>query len=117
MKNLKRLNNTQLLNIEKDQSERTLTFDSILKNGLNLISRPRTLKYSFVTDYCKEISFERSLYNELDEKTIQAAVNGPIADHNWTQKVFIINPTVIEIVSFLHFRSQLYALTTVIYSV
>jgi hypothetical protein len=87
LKNLKQLNGVLLTNTDFENATRTITYEAILKRGLHLLTRPRSLKYSFVTDYCKEVASKRNLYSELDDKLIQSAINAPIADSNWTMKV------------------------------
>lgn len=84
------LNNAQFATSEQDQANRTITFDLTLKRGLYLLTRPRTLKHSFVTDYCKEITTKRSLINELDDKALQIMLTGSIADQSWTLKVLVL---------------------------
>jgi hypothetical protein len=87
LKSLKILNNVQFATSEQDQANRTISFDLVLKKGFNLITRPRTLKYSFVTDFCKDVSTKRSNFNEIEDKLLQIAISGPVSDQSWTLKV------------------------------
>ena len=79
------MNNVQFATSEQDQANRVITLDLVLKRGLNLITRPRTLKHSFVTDFCKEISTKRN--NEFEDKAFQIAISCQVSDQSWTLKV------------------------------
>ncbi len=86
LKNITALNGQALNSQEiESSSNKKFTIDTVIAHSLYIVNRPRTLRYCFVTDYCKADKNIQGQYFYDDQVLLSTSLN--VHDPNWQYKV------------------------------
>ena len=85
LRNLKTLNGESISSYDLDLfTNKKINQDLVFKNGMSLTNRPRKLKYSFVTDYCKICKTLSPIEKQADSYLLNPL---SLSDSNFALKV------------------------------